>query len=167
MGPQTMLKINEPGDAYEQEADSLADQVLATPVAPVGGASLHIQRFSGRSTEHADAAPASVDRALASPGRPLESALQQYMEAHFGHDFSRVRVHSDAAAEQLAQEIDANAYTLGQDIAFDSVQFVPGTNEGRHLLALELAHVVQQSGSVRSAIQRAPAPAGRQPSEGY
>ena len=85
-----------------------------------------------------DAAPASVDQALASPGRPLEPALRQDMEQRFGHDFSRVRVHSGAAAEQSAQDVNATAYTVGHDIVFGAGRFAPGTNEGRRLIAHEL-----------------------------
>ena len=94
-----------------------------------------------------DTAPASVDQTLASPGRPLEPALQQDMEQRFGHDFSRVRVHSGTAAQQSAQDVNAIAYTVGHNIVFGADQFAPGTHEGRRLLAHELAHVVQQSGS--------------------
>ena len=94
-----------------------------------------------------DAAPASVDQVLASPGRPLEPALRQDMEQRFGHDFSRVRVHSGAAAEQSAQDVNANAYTVGNNIVFGAGRFAPGTHEGRRLIAHELTHVVQQSGS--------------------
>ena len=73
---QAKLLINEPGDIYEQEADRVADQVLSTPVRPaVGGTPPRIQRFSGQSNGQMKAAPASVDQTLASPGRPLESAL--------------------------------------------------------------------------------------------
>lgn len=60
----------------------------------VSGAPPRIQRFSGQSSGQADAAPASVDHALANSGRPLEQALRQDMEQRFGHDFSRVGVHS-------------------------------------------------------------------------
>ena len=94
-----------------------------------------------------DAAPASVDQALASPGRPLEPALRQDMEQRFGHDFSRVRVHSGAAAEQSARDVNAHAYTVGHNIVFGAGRFAPGTHEGRRLIAHELTHVVQQSGA--------------------
>ena len=148
LGLQTKLKINEPGDIYEQEADRIADQVLATPAhSAVSGAPPRIQRFSGQSNGQMDAAPASVDHALASPGRPLEPALRQDMEQRFGHDFSRVRVHSGAAAEQSARDVNAHAYTVGHDIVFGAGRFAPGTNEGRRLIAHELTHVVQQSGA--------------------
>jgi len=149
-GLQAKLKINEPGDAYEQEADRIANQMMAAPASPaVSGAPLRIQRFSGQSNGQAGAAPASVDHALASPGRLLEPALRQDMEQRFGHDFSMVRVHSGAAAERSTQDVNARAYTVGHDIVFDAGRFAPGTSEGRRLIAHELTHVVQQGGANR------------------
>jgi len=144
--PQTELQINQPGDIYEQEADRVADQVLAKPACPhVNGASPRIQRFSGQSSGQTGAAPASVDHALASPGRPLEPALRRDMEQRFGHDFSRVRVHSDVASEISARQVNAHAYTSGYDIVFGAGRFAPATPAGRRLLAHELTHVVQQT----------------------
>src|SRR5262249_51867263 len=115
-------------------------------LAPPGIASAppRIRRFSGQSSSRTGAAPASVDRALASPGTPLEPALRQDMEQRFGRDFSWVRVHSGAAAEQSARDVNAHAYTVGYDIAFGAGQYAPATRDGRRLLAHELAHVVQQ-----------------------
>lgn len=142
---QTKPAISEPGDSYEQEADRVAGQVMAAPAhQTVSGTPPHIQRFSGQSGGEADFAPASVDRALASPGRPLEPALRHDMEQHFGHDFSRVRVHSGAAAEQSAQDVNADAYTVGPDIVFGADWFAPWTHEGGRLIAHELTHVIQQ-----------------------
>jgi hypothetical protein len=68
------------------------------------------------------------------------------MEQRFGHDFSGVRVHSGATAEQSARDVNARAYTVGHNIVFGAGQFAPITHEGRRLIAHELAHVVQQSG---------------------
>jgi hypothetical protein len=67
------------------------------------------------------------------------------MEQRFGHDFSRVRVHSGADAEQSALDVNANAYTVGHNIVFGAGRLAPGTYEGRRLIAHELTHVVQQS----------------------
>ena len=118
---------------------------MATPAHPaVSGAPPRIQRFSGQSHGQMDAAPASVDQSIASSGRPLEPALRQDMEQRFGHDFSQVRVHSGAAAEQSARDVNARSYTVGHDVVFGKGQFVPGTREGQRLLAHELTHVVQQ-----------------------
>jgi hypothetical protein len=142
---QAKPAINQPGDAYEQEADRVADQVLAAPAhAGVMRATAQVQRLAGQSAGPMDAAPASVDQALAIPGRPLELALRQDMEQRFGYDFSRVRIHSGVAAEQSARDADAHAYTLGQDIVFGAGGFAPGTQAGRRLIAHELTHVVQQ-----------------------
>ena len=131
-------------------------RVMASPARPtVNPAAPGIQRFSGESHAQAGALPATVDRALAGSGTPLEPALRQDMEARFGHDFSGVRLHADAAAEQSAQDVNAEAYTSGQDIVFGAGRFAPGTGEGRRLIAHELTHVVQQSrGSAAPGIQR-------------
>jgi hypothetical protein len=156
LGLQPKLMVNEPGDIYEQEADRVADQVMATSAHPaVSGAPPRIQRFAGQPAGQAKAAPASVDRALASPGRPLEPALRQDMEQRFGYDFSRVRVHAGATAEQSARDVNADAYTVGHNIVFDAGGFAPGTHQGRRLIAHELTHVVQQEASHRhNEIQR-------------
>jgi len=69
------------------------------------------------------------------------------MGQRFGHDFSQVRVHTGTAAEQSARDVNAHAYTVGHNIVFGSGRFAPGTHDGRRLLAHELTHVVQQSGS--------------------
>ena len=103
---------------------------------------------SAAPNEQMDAAPDSVDRALANPGEPLEPALRQDMEQRFGHDFSRVRVHSDAASEISARQVNAHAYTSGYDIVFGAGRFAPATLAGRRLLAHELTHVVQQTGKI-------------------
>ena len=65
------------------------------------------------------------------------------MEQRFGHDFSRVRVHSGGAAEQSARDVNANAFTVGHDVVFGAGMFAPGTDSGRRLLAHELTHVMQ------------------------
>jgi hypothetical protein len=67
------------------------------------------------------------------------------METRFAHDFSRVRVHTDAAAASSAQQIRALAYTAGHNVVFGTGQYSPHTNKGKALLAHELAHVVQQT----------------------
>lgn len=104
-----------------------------------------------------DVAPPIVHEVLSSPGRPLEAATRAALEPRFGHDFSRVRVHTDARAAESARSVGAVAYTVGGDIAFDSGRYAPGTPSGDRLLAHELAHVVQQRG-VAAGIQASLAP---------
>lgn len=78
-------------------------------------------------------------------GQPLPKQLRGEMEQRFGEDFSRVRLHTDARAAESAAELNANAFTVGNDIMFNHSRFNPGTTRGQRLLAHELAHVVQQS----------------------
>ena len=93
---------------------------------------------------------ASVDTAvaqgLASAGRALDGQTRTFMESRFGHDFGDVRVHADGAAGASAQALRAEAYTVGRDIVFASGRYDPDSSGGRHLLAHELTHVVQQGG---------------------
>lgn len=145
---QRKLSIGTSNDPLEVEADRVADQVLAVSASPaVSTAVLRIQRFTSQLSGQEDTAPASVDRALGDSGRRLDPLLQENMEQRFGYDFSRVRVHSGVAAAQSARDVNAHAYTVGHDVVFGTGRFAPGTREGRHLLAHELVHVVQQTGS--------------------
>lgn len=152
---QTKLTVGASNDPLEHEADRVADQMMRMPapevsVAPAAQVSRTFAEYETH-TEGTDTAPASVDRVLASSGKPLDPALRQDMEQRFGHDFSRVRVHSGAAAEQSARDVNAHAYTVGRDIVFGVGQFAPATPGGRRLLAHELTHVVQQSIGNRAA----------------
>ena len=88
--------------------------------------------------------PAIVSDVLGSSGQSLEHATQSDMEARFGHDFSRVKVHSDSRAAESAKSISARAYTYGRNVVFGAGEYAPNTSAGRQLLAHELAHVVQQ-----------------------
>jgi len=91
--------------------------------------------------------PAAVEGVVRSPGQPLDAATQASMERRFGHDFSSVRVHTGAQAEDSARAVDARAYTVGRSIVFGAGSYQPATAPGRWLLAHELTHVVQQGGT--------------------
>jgi hypothetical protein len=143
---QAKLQVGAPHDAYEQEADRVADEVLANP----GGNPISsktpplIQRLASQTTGYKTTAPPSVERALSGSGRALNSELQQDMSQRFNQDFSEVRIHTGVAAAQSAQQINANAYTVGHNIVFGTGQFAPHSQQGKRLLAHELTHVVQQ-----------------------
>lgn len=112
-----------------------------------------------------DAVPPIVEEVLRSPCQPLDARTRAYFEPRFGHDFSQVRVHTDARAEESARAVKALAYTVGRDVVFGSGQYRPGTVAGDRLLAHELVHVAQQQGhwqggvSGASVLQRACGPA--------
>ncbi len=77
-------------------------------------------------------------------GSPLPADARADMESRFGQDFGDVRVHTDGAAGESARSVNAQAYTVGSNIVFQRDKYDPSSTEGRHMLAHELTHVVQQ-----------------------
>lgn len=90
--------------------------------------------------------PPIVHEVLRSPGQPLGETTRRTMEGHFGHDLSRVRIHTDSMAAESAREVDALAYTVGGHVVFGFGQYAPRSKKGQSLLAHELAHAIQQGG---------------------
>ncbi len=107
-----------------------------------GVAALVAQRRASGDDEGADASP--VHDVVGSKGSPLEPGVRSEMEAAVGHDFGDVEVHTDSRAADSAKSVQAHAYTVGNHIVFGEGRYRPETDEGRHTLAHELTHVVQQ-----------------------
>jgi Domain of unknown function (DUF4157) len=103
---------------------------------------------------HDSAVPPIVHEVLSSPGQPLDANTRAFFEPRFGHDFSRVRVHSDARAAESARLLNASAYTVGSDLVLARGEYKPQSPEGKRLLAHELAHVVQQRNQPSPGIQQ-------------
>jgi hypothetical protein len=156
-GRQPKLTLGTPQDIDEQEADRVAEQVMRIPAPSMppevpatlsGYATTSTERVQMKPTRAGNSggitAPPVVHGVLRSPGQPLDGATRAFMEPRFGYDFSSVRVHTDANAAESARSVHALAYTVGRHVAFRKDSYRPGTPEGRHLLAHELAHVVQQ-----------------------
>jgi hypothetical protein len=91
-------------------------------------------------------------------GQPLPQKAKRYMESAFGRDFGGVRIHTDSTAIEMNQELKAQAFTHGKDIYFNAGKFQPENTEGRHLLAHELTHVVQQNTIQEKGMRRKPKP---------
>jgi hypothetical protein len=89
-------------------------------------------------------------------GQPLPLSLREFFEPRLGYEFSQVRIHSDARAAEDAKTLHAKAFTAGGDIVFGEGQYAPEKPEGLRLLAHELTHVIQQTGSNQPIIQRKP-----------
>lgn len=79
-------------------------------------------------------------------GRPLENHTRESMEQAFGADFGAVRVHTNAPARWMNKELNAKAFTYGNDIFFNENNYHPDTKAGKQLLAHELTHTIQQKG---------------------
>src|SRR5215470_12861231 len=143
----SLAALTAPGDAFEQEADRFAGEAMRRkPTQAARSLTSGASTDTGREDGLLEV-PDSVERALAIPGRPLTPSLSWEMSQRFGHDFSRVQVHSGEVADESARDIQAAAYTVGPHIVFGGGRFAPDTEGGRRLIAHELAHVVQQSRS--------------------
>jgi hypothetical protein len=201
---QTKLKVGEPGDLYEQEADWVADQVMRMPEPWVQRSfpeyEEELQRHPKKVKEEAekseknempkkespyDLTIAPIQRKadltedkeknneetqqsittaggpptalntlqnliseLGGAGKPLPRPVKNFFERRFGTDFAQVRIHSNSKAAEVAGAVNARAFTLSRDVVFGAGQYQPNSANGQHLLAHELAHVVQQTGAV-------------------
>ncbi|MEP3792044.1 MAG: DUF4157 domain-containing protein [Gilvibacter sp.] len=80
-------------------------------------------------------------------GAKMDSNTKSEMETGFGADFSGVNIHTDSKAQEMSQEIGAQAFTHGNDVYFNQGKYNPQSQEGKHLLAHELTHTIQQKGA--------------------
>lgn len=167
---QASLNVNAPGDQYEQEADRVADAVMRMPASPFTPSINNLKSWINPTVSHLPAisriqtsggkggfqAPSSIEERInrmQSGGRSLPDKERSFFEERMGYDFSGVRVHTDANAVQASRDIQARAFTLGNNIAFNQGAYRPETDAGRRLLAHELTHVVQQGAA---GVQRKP-----------
>jgi hypothetical protein len=87
-------------------------------------------------------------------GSPMPESTKTQMESSFGADFSGVRIHNDSKAAQMSTDLNAQAFTHGNDVYFNKGKYDPQSDSGKHLLAHELTHTVQQAGGIGLKIQR-------------
>jgi hypothetical protein len=155
---QAKLGISQPGDPDELEADRIAEQVMRMPEA--GGAipcatcaagdqpclkcsgTPKIQR-TARDSSGGIAVSENPLRHLGS-GQPLDRSTRSFFEPRLGTDLSHVRIHTDNSAAESARTIQARAFTAGRNVVFGAGEYNPDGQEGKRLLAHELAHTIQQ-----------------------
>lgn len=155
------LKVSQPNDAAEIEADNTAERVLRMPA---GGPKT--ETYEGTRIQRNEN-KTSMPGAGLSGGQPLDAINRAFFEARLGADLGGVRIHTGEQAAGSARSYDALAYTVGQDIVFGAGQFDPHSHSGKKLLAHELVHTVQQgSGRVSREVQRQPAPKPAAPTYG-
>lgn len=125
------------GDRAPQEETDLMGRAAVAGRPDVLGPSgmLGLQRAVGNS---------SVTDVVSSGGSPLDAGVREDMEGRFGQDFSDVRVHTGSQAHDSAKSVNAHAYTVGSNIVFQRDKYDPSSESGKHMLAHELTHVVQQ-----------------------
>ena len=163
-------KIGAPHEAAEANADRVADCLTAPPtVQPLacsacaagdapcpacatGAATLRRKTLTGAAA--GSDMTRAVGQALAAPAAALPDATRRRFELRLGTDLGALRLHTGAAAARGARSVGARAFALGQDIVFGAGEFRPDTQEGQHLLAHEVAHVMQ--GGTGDTLRRAP-----------
>lgn len=171
---QTKLTVGSPDDPLEEEADSMADQVMRMPDNSFIQRRCHecekedevqnksssdkalpsIQKKGAGNSSVSEATSGSI-RATLGFGSRLDKQTNNFMSQRFGHNFNDVKIHNDGHAAQLSDNLQAKAFTVGKDIYFNQNQYNPRSADGRHLLAHELTHVVQQGGGMMK-VQRVP-----------
>lgn len=172
---QTKLKIGSPGDKYEKEADAVADRVMMMPEQDeeevvqmkTAGTSPHIRMKCKECEEeltlqmkpdiqmqagdqgHAPDHISSQLSSSAGTGQTMADSVRSDLETKMGTDFSDVKIHTDSNAVQMNEELGAQAFAHGTDIYFNSGNYNPESSQGKHLLAHELTHVIQQTGKIQ------------------
>jgi hypothetical protein len=162
---QTQLRVAEPGDSAEYEAQEIGRRVVAMPApsGPPDSTAAPLRRTPAGSVQRR-----AIQPLLASPsvvkgidtsrghGAPLAAQVRSFMEPRFGADFSGVRVHTGPEAAALNSQLNAHAFTVGRDIYFNEGQYRPDSGAGRELIAHELTHTIQQGGVIQRSASEAP-----------
>ncbi len=143
MAAPVQRQATEPEEPVQRQ---MADEDMAAPIQHAGNAPV---------PEVTPSVESGIQNARGG-GSALPPAVQRSMEDTMGADLSGVRVHHDGQADQLSRQLDARAFTSGQDIFFRGGEYNPESGRGRELLAHEAAHTVQQGGGGEMA-SRAPA----------
>ena len=168
---QRKLSVGAVDDPLENEADAMADKVMRMPE----------QNFIQRKCTHCEEEERAQRKPLASfiqkksslnnngvisdsvsnqiqstknSGNAMHETTKSFMESRFGTDFSNVNIHTDNNASQLSNELNAQAFTVGNDIYFNDGKYQPESFAGKQLLAHELTHVLQQGRNTPSFLQR-------------
>lgn len=176
---QKKLSVGSANDSYEVEADQVADKVMKmsepSPRVTHTGALVQrkcahceqeeklqmkplaetisplIQRSSPESGGESHA-PNHVENQINSSkgsGSNMDNGTKNFMENRFGTDFSNVKIHTGSEAVQMSRELNAQAFAVGNDIYFNEGKYSPNSDSGKHLLAHELTHTVQQGNQVQ------------------
>lgn len=180
---QPKLKIGQPGDKYEQEADSVAntvmqmsegeslnmqseeedDKIQMQPLEEEDKVQMQtdeeeepIQKKSANSSQ-TSATPEKIQSQIENTrgsGMQIDEQTRSFMGKRFGADFSNVNVHTGQTAVEMNKQLHAQAFTVGNDIYFNNGKYNPGSQSGKELLAHELTHTIQQGAGIQPMIQK-------------
>lgn len=150
------LKVSRPNDFSEIEADQIADNVMRSPTGEAGeprsySSATRIQTKSNGNEDgnRVDGLISSRIAAARGAGWRLDAQTRQFFEPRFGASLERVRIHTGDDAVALSRDLNAKAFTVGNDIFFDRGRYRTNDKNGIHLLAHELVHVQQGGSAIR------------------
>ncbi|MBI3509706.1 MAG: DUF4157 domain-containing protein [Bacteroidetes bacterium] len=152
------LEISHPGDESEMQADEMADSFMHGNAKHTQHIlSHHIPEVSRKGEGGGMETSNEFDQQLQGTkgqGQKLDESTKGELEEHMGADLSDVRIHDNAQSKEMSEEINAKAFTHGQDIYFGDGKFDTESEAGKKLLAHELTHTLQHKGNVKRKIQR-------------
>ena len=162
---QAKLNMTQSGEKSEIEADKTADKVLSNssiqndgvPLTQVNATAVQSKEVTSKSSSINSGNFESRLKSNMGKGDKMSSDTKSEMESGFGTDFSSVNIHTGKEAQDMSEEIGAKAFTYGNDIYFNSGEYDPNSFKGKHLLAHELTHTIQQKGMVQKKVQKAEA----------
>jgi uncharacterized protein DUF4157 len=153
------LGMSSPESPAEREADHIANRIAH------GWTTASIHESIPQIGVHRSATGLAGFGAIPTDeGMPLPVPAREFFETGFGRSFDDVRIHTDAPAARSAQSFQADAFTVGRDIYFGAGKFDSESTGGRHLIAHELTHTIQQQGASQSIMRQASG--GATPSRG-
>lgn len=162
------LEVNAPGDSFEREADVMADRIVSGNTQDIQRACAACEEETPHLMRKASTAGFEVSPEISAQiqqqqgmGQSLPGSTLNAMNQAFRNDFSEVKIHSDAPAAAISEQLRAKAFTFRNDIFFNRSQYQPESSGGKRLLAHELTHVAQQ----RRAPNPSSAPVFRKPSD--
>lgn len=156
-GISAKLKVSNPNDPLEKEADQKADEIMRMPAVSNNET---LYRTPSKLQNNSEASFDKSHLNSSGSGQPFMKDERSFFEDRFQSDFSHVRIHNGPDANKMASNINARAFTHGSDIYFNKGQYQPHSDSGKKLMAHELTHVVQGEGKTslqRNTIKRLPA----------
>src|SRR4030095_12383282 len=160
---QRKLTVGSSDDPLEYEADRMADKVMQMPeqnfiqrkcteceeeekaqLKPLASSITPFIQAKGADSGIASENVSQKINSTKGSGSKMDSNTKSFMESRFGADFSNVKIHTGNYAVQMSGELNAQAFTIGNDIYFNSGKYNTVSESGKHLLAHELTHTLQQ-----------------------
>ena len=145
-GSRTGTNLNPTREAVVQRK-SQSQRMTVVPSSIISDEKkLQRKTSSSSGSDHQELPPKFYTTLQASQGggHGLNTTTANFMNTAFHTDFSQVRIHTDAGAIKMNEQLHSEAFTHKNHIYFNSGKYQPESHSGKHLIAHELTHVVQQ-----------------------